>query len=129
MRFRKGSAAAWEQAAAKMDQSEMLRQVWYNRLVFERMKEEDWESDEPGEFELVMARLIRKNLNAVFSEDVDADECVEEFAQVTVRNWHLLVELVKVLDTCLGPIRNEQSREITSAVMDCMRKKWLKRTS
>lgn len=110
--------------AKMMDKTEVLRRAWFERLVFQRM-DADVESDE---FERIMTKLLRQNLNAIFGEGTDAGGYLDEYAAWTTTNWYLIEELVRVLDTCLGPARNDEPRVITEAVMTCVRQTWLKRT-
>jgi hypothetical protein len=118
-----------------MDKTEQLRRAWYYRLVFPRLnetpKDEHGKDDEQAatEFDQIMVRLLRQNLNAVFGADVDQVQCLEDFATWTTASWHFIVDLVGVLDVCLGPVRNEEPRQVTEAVMTCVKEKWLKRTS
>lgn len=107
-----------------MDKTEELRQAWYRRLVFERMHTEVT-SDE---FDRIMVRLIRHNLDAVFSDEASAAPYLEEFAAWTTTNWHLIDELANMLDRCLGPRREDGPRRLTEPVMACVREQWLKRT-
>lgn len=87
------------------------------------------EEEERQEFDQVMVRLLRQNLNAVFGRDIDSDECRDTFRQWTTTNWHMIVELAVILDTCLGPIQDNSPRQLTAAVVRCVEKKWVEHTS
>lgn len=116
-----------------MEKTEQLRCAWYQRMVFPRLNEIPKDEhgndrdDEATEFDEIMVRLLLQNLNANFGSEVDATQCLEDFATWTTANWHFMVELVTVLDTCLGPRRDGAPRQLTESVLTCVRKKWLER--
>jgi hypothetical protein len=118
-----------------MDKTEHLRRAWYHQLVFPRLnetpKDKDGKDDEYAatEFDQIMARLLRQNLNAVFGADVDASQCLEDFARWTTANWHFMVDLVGILDECLGPQPERGPRILTAKVKECVSKKWVARTA
>lgn len=117
-----------------MEKTEHLRCAWYQRMVFPRLNEipkaehGNDRDDEATEFDEILVRLLLQNLNANVGSAVDATQCFEDFATWTTANWHVLVELVTVLDTWLGPRRADAPRQLTESVLTCMHKNWLERT-
>jgi hypothetical protein len=82
-----------------------------------------------AEFVMIIATLLRVNLNAVFGKDVDSNETTKSlFFEWTQANWWYIAELVRVLDQELGPgNKSGEPRVITSAVIDRLREGWVKR--
>ena len=72
--------------------------------------------------------MLLQNLNATFGDTVDPNQCLDNFETWTTANWHCIVELVTVLDACLGPRQNNPQRHLTTAVLTCVQETWLKRT-
>jgi hypothetical protein len=114
-----------------MEKTEQLRHAWYRKLVFRPLNEQAEPANGTGvtEFDQIMVRLLRQNLNAVFGDEVDAEQCLEDFATWSTASWHFIVDLVEILDQCLGPIRDSQPRQITASVMTCVKQTWVERTS
>ncbi len=114
-------AAAEDSKFAKMiSEVPELRAAWPRRMVIDLM-------DAP-EFQEVLLRLVRQNLNAVFAEEVDQDGVIQEAANWTQGAWRLLTEqLIRIVDEELGPAKRDAPRVLTKAVWGRVRKRWEKR--
>ncbi|NNJ13094.1 hypothetical protein EKD04_022470 [Chloroflexales bacterium ZM16-3] len=114
-------AAAEDSKFAKMiSEVPELRAAWPRRMVIDLM--------DAAEFQEVLLRLVRQNLNAVFAEDVDQDEIIQEAANWTQGIWRLLTEqLIRIIDEELGPAKSDAPRVLTKAVWERVRKRWEKR--
>lgn len=118
-----------------LDKTDQLRRAWYHRLVFPRLNElpknERGEAtgDETTEFDHIIVGLLRQNLKTTFGDDIDIAECLHDFERWTDANWHFIVELVDILDNCLGPQPHYGTRVLTASVKACVQKKWVTRTS
>jgi len=108
--------------ATLMNQVSDTRTAWPKKLLLSPMSND--------EFGLIIATLVRRNLNAIFGSDVNAKSATIEFGTWTAKDWRLLVELVKVLDKALGPDKaSGEPRILTQAVMERVRELWLKRSN
>jgi hypothetical protein len=72
----------------------------------------------PDEFAVVMARLVRLNLKAVFHKDLNQDTIATEWYRYTSGVWSLLRELALDVDEELGPAMSAGPRIITQEVLD-----------
>lgn len=73
---------------------------------------------QPDEFALVMSQLVRLNLNAVFSKDLNLKEVATNWHKYTSGVWSLLRELALHVDEELGPAMDSKPRAITREVID-----------
>jgi len=73
---------------------------------------------QPGEFAVVMARLVRFNLNAVFHKDIDQNKVATAWYTYSHGIWSLLKELALDIDDELGPAIGIEPRVITQEVLD-----------
>jgi hypothetical protein len=97
-----------------------LRAAWPNPLAIDLMDE--------VEFQEVMLRLVRENLQAVFAEDVDQDEVIQESAGWTQAEWRpIATQLIPILDEELGPAKGEAARVLSKRVWERVGKRWEKR--
>jgi hypothetical protein len=70
------------------------------------------------EFAVVMGRLVRLNLNAVFHKDLNLVKVATNWFAYTSGIWSLLKELALDVDEELGPAIGSQTRIITQEVLD-----------
>lgn len=100
-----------------------LRAVWPNRLEIKHM--------EANEFVPVMLTFIRRNLNAVFADNLDdagRDELLQEAAAWTQAEWRLIAnQLVPLIDEELGPQKGHEPRVLTIKTWERVRKRWQQR--
>jgi hypothetical protein len=81
-----------------------------------------------SEFAAIVVTFLRRNLDAVFGSDVNANGVMKEFYEWTRGNWWYIHELIKALDSALGSTRKSgEPRVITEAVMKRLRDTWVKR--
>ncbi|NNJ11571.1 hypothetical protein EKD04_014635 [Chloroflexales bacterium ZM16-3] len=81
------------------------------------------------EFAAIVVAFVRRNLDAVFGSDVNANGVTKEFYEWTRGNWWYIHELIKALDRALGPTKKSgEPRVITEAVMKRLRETWVQRT-
>ena len=74
-----------------------------------------------AEFTFVFASLIRRNLNAIFDQSLNAQEQAKiamHWHEITNGNWYLLREGAIYIDEALGVATNTEPRRITSDVLN-----------
>lgn len=97
-----------------------LRPAWTHRLHIDLM--------DATEFQEMLLTFIRRNLYAVFRDDIDQDGVVQEAAEWTQAEWRLIAtQLVPLIDEELGPARGNEPRQLTKKVWERVQKRWEKR--
>ncbi len=94
-----------------------LRVYWPRRLEIGLM--------EAREFQEVLFILIRHNLHAIFTDDMNRDVLVQEAAEWTQAEWRLITDqLIPLLDEELGPKKIDGPRLLSSKVWEQVRSRW-----
>ncbi|KAB8142902.1 hypothetical protein F8S13_11655 [Chloroflexia bacterium SDU3-3] len=97
-----------------------LRRFWSDHMVIDFM-------DAP-EFQEVLLIFIRRNLQAVFANDIDHDMVIQEAAEWTQGDWRLLAkQLIPLIDQELGPQIGTTPRQFTHSTWQRVRNRWQKR--